>query len=253
MEAADGAAAAMMTPHEVAIRGCQLMRAAYEWRLDMLPGVELRARVPANAHGVQARLIRDRSLGGLVLVVPGTGHYERGEPDETWSDWLANLRAAFAVPRLGESGRFWWAWGFLDIADFIEEWLGDLPERGDRIVAAFGHSQGAAALQPLVWSRPDWFVEAHALASPKVCYSTKVPLCDRLHVWTAPDDLVCYLPPFAGHIGTHVHALPRNGRRHGPSSYAERIILDRATVPTDPAAVFDMIQRRSGVRGERVP
>ena len=156
--------------------GCDLLQAAYNWKLDDRLGVTVLGR--CNAFGIQARLLVD-SDGSTALVVPGTGYAEKGEADEKYADWLRNLRSFFAVPRLGQSGRFFWPAGFLEQADLIDDWLRDQLDgrHGFRAIDfAYGHSQGSGAIQPLVWSNAELFKEAHAVASPFGCFSADAAL-----------------------------------------------------------------------------
>lgn len=193
--------------------GARLCEAVYDWRLAGRD--EWIVEGEYDAQGVQAYVLR-LADGARWLVIPGTGYAAQGKPDERAGDWVRNLRSAFALPKLGESGRFWWAWGFLEAADLLDRWLGDRA-----LDFAAGHSQGAAVLQVLAWSRLN-LLEAHALATPKAAYSPSLPLCDRLHCWTAGDDWVCRHPYLARHAGIH-HRLPDMARQHNPASYRMRL------------------------------
>lgn len=209
-------------------QAARLLEAAYAHRLE---GVIDRF----DRDGVQACLALGRTPSGAPetwLVVPGTGYAATAGRTELATDWCRNLAAQIPAarsivrsPRLGASGEFWWARGFLEAADLIDAWL------GRRCVdAACGHSQGGAAVGILAWSRPD-IAEAHAFGPARASFSPSAPTCPRLHCWTAPDDLVCSVPLGARHVGI-VHELPVCRGGHAVAAYRQRLAMLGAPVST---------------------
>lgn len=222
-------------------RAAELLIHTYAWRLSD------RAEVLGHCDrdGVQAFLARvDRKTW---LLIPGTGaRLAQNGHSELVGDWwrnalsLARVAVEFAVkpPVTGASGRYSWAWGFLEAANIVDDWL--LTHwMGLPIDYCAGHSQGAAVAQILSWSR--WWRgsplspgETHAIAAPRVTYSSDAPCCERVHCWIAPDDPVCRLPLGASHVG-RVYTLPHwpgsLGERHRLPGYRARLDLLHRSMP----------------------
>lgn len=216
-------------------RACELLAHTYDWHLS--DHAEVMGH--CDRDGVQAFLARVD--GKVWLLIPGTGaRLERAGRSELIGDWWRNAASLIRVavntgikpPIMGASGRYLWAWGFLDAANIVDDWLfGNFP--GQMIDVCAGHSQGAAVASILAWSR--WwrgsavaFPETHAVACPRVCFSDDAPCCEQVHCWIAPDDPVCRVPLGASHVGK-VYTLPRwrgsIANRHRLVSYRDRLAL----------------------------
>ena len=207
--------------------GALLIRAAYKWGLPKHPGLELLDWCP----GADAILVRLESKTWLVVPGSGYGHSSRWSRGERITDWASNIEAQWPIrfPAIGESGAHRWAWGFLRPAKRIAAWMD-----GRRVDFAVGHSRGAAMVQILAWNAAYRYGsshvgEAHAIASPKVCFTASVPINTSIHVWTAGDDFVSRVPMGAVHVGVE-HKLPpvnASGEDHSIGHYLTRFAMIR--------------------------
>ena len=177
-----------------------------------------------NHKGVEAYLVQWR--GQRWLVVPGTdsiGDWARNLSNVMpwrWAKPAAKVAAVTAkaqVPAVGASGALW-GYGFLTGAQDIFAWLEDKPAPEMSV----GHSLGAAMVAILAWSRN--IGETHAIACPGVRYGLPEAV-PGLNVWQCENDIVCFLPHLARHIGA-VRWLPKlegvRGESHRIPWYIDR-------------------------------